>query len=85
MDFGLSFLAYYRPDYDVFLKPTTVKNVIATFELEGLKYNPTPSYDFYKTYRQAINEMKKIVDSSLSPNNPSFSGFLMTAMDSLNK
>ncbi len=75
------FLAYYRPTYDVFLKPTTVKNVIKTFELEGLKYSPTPSYAFYKNYRDQINDMKAKVDPGLSPNNPSFSGFLMMVMD----
>lgn len=75
------FLAYYRPTYDVFLKPTTVKGVINTFELEGLKYSPTPTYEFYVKYREAINEMKTKVDGSLSPNNPAFSGFLMMVMD----
>lgn len=75
------FLAYYRPTYDVFMKPTTVKNIVKTFELEDLKYSPTPSYDFYKRYRDEINEMKTLVDPSLSPNNPSFSGFLMVVMD----
>jgi hypothetical protein len=75
------FLAYYRPTYDVFLKPTTVKGVINTFELEGLKYSPTPTYEFYVKYREAINEMKTKVDGSLSPNNPAFSGFLMMVME----
>lgn len=75
------FLAYYRPTYDVFLKPTTVKGVINTFELEGLKYSPTPTYEFYVKYRDAINEMKTKVDGSLSPNNPAFSGFLMMMME----
>lgn len=75
------FLAYYRPTYDVFLKPTTVKGVINTFELEGLKYSPTPTYEFYVKYREAINEMKTKVDESLSPNNPAFSGFLMMVME----
>lgn len=75
------FLAYYRPNYDVFMKPTTVKNIVKNFELEGLIYSPTPSYDFYKRYRDEINEMKTKVDPSLSPNNPAFSGFLMMVMD----
>lgn len=72
--------AYYRPDTEVFIKPTTVKDVIRYFELEGLQYKPSPTYAFYKQYRTAINKMKRHVDKSLSPDNGHFSGFLMMAM-----
>ena len=68
---------YLRPTQDVFVKPTVTKGVIKQFELEGLVYNPRPSWAFYRDYREAIDEMKSKVDPSLSPNNAAFTGFLM--------
>ena len=59
------------------MKPTTTKGIISHFEIEGLEYNPTPTYAFYKKYRSLINKMKKEVDVSLSPSNAAFCGFLM--------
>lgn len=76
------FRCYYYPDTDLLLKPTTVKNVIATYELEDMVYKPRPSYAFYEKYRKAIGEMKKEVDASLAPNTAAFSGFLMMTMAS---
>ena len=73
---------YYHPDQEVFVKPTTAKGVIATFELEGLIYKPQPTWKFYIRYRETILEMKDLVDSSLTPSNAAFSGFLMMMMDS---
>jgi hypothetical protein len=67
---------YFYPQRDVFIKPTTVKGVIQYFELENLRYKPTPSWDFYAAYRSAFLEMRSKVDPSLSPTNPAFSGFL---------
>ena len=72
--------AYYRLQDEVFIKPTTAKGVITHFELEGLNYKPTPNWDFYQRYRDALLEMKKHVDPALAPSNPAFSGFLMMAM-----
>jgi len=76
-------LYYYRPDKEVFVKPTTTKNAIRQFELEDLTYSPRPSWEFYTTYKKAITEMKALVNPSLSPNNAAFTGFLMmsTAVD----
>ncbi len=76
-------LFYYRPQKDIFVKPTTTKNVIRQFELEELEYKPRPSWQFYTAYRAAIDQMKAAVDPSLSPNNAAFTGFLMmtTAVD----
>lgn len=68
---------HYRPLKDVFVKPTTTKNVIRQFELEGLEYKPRPSWAFYAKYREAIDTMKQHVQPSLSPNNAAFTGFLM--------
>ena len=67
---------YFHPQHEVFIKPTTVKGVIKCFALENLHYQPTPSWDFYESYRLAFQEMKSKVDPSLSPTNPAFSGFL---------
>jgi hypothetical protein len=76
-------LHHFRPEHDVFVKPTTTKNVIRQFELEGLEYRPRPSWAFYERYRAVIDDMKAHVDPSLWPNNAAFTGFLMmsTAVD----
>ena len=71
---------YYKPQKEVFVKPTTAKGVIAYFELEGLEYKPQPTWAFYKTFRATILEMRSMVDPSLSPNNAAFTGFLMMSM-----
>lgn len=75
------FRCYYYPDTDLLFKPTTVKNVIKQFELEGLVYKPRPSYEFFVNYRDAINSMKRNVSPSLSPSNAAFSGFLMMSIE----
>ncbi|MCI0609394.1 MAG: hypothetical protein L0Z71_10075 [Anaerolineae bacterium] len=71
---------YFRPEFDVYIKPTTAKGVIEYFELKNLQYKPTPSWPFYDEYHSVINEMKSKVDASLSPSNAAFSGFLMISM-----
>ncbi len=72
--------AYYRPQDEVFVKPTTAKGIIETFELKNLHYKPTPTWAFYNEYRALINEMKSKVDASLSAYNVAFTGFLMRSM-----
>lgn len=74
------FGVYYYPHDEIFVKPTTTKNVINIFELEDVIYKPLPSYSFYKKYREHILAMKKQVDKNLSPNNAAFTGFLMFSM-----
>jgi hypothetical protein len=69
--------AYYALDHEVFVKPTTTKNVLRHFNITDLTYKPTPSWDFYQRYRDLINEAKTHVHSSVKPNNPAFCGFLM--------
>jgi hypothetical protein len=69
--------AYFHPQRDVFVKPTTAKDIIGYFELKNLKYKPTPSWSFYDEYRAMIQEMKLEVDASLSPTNLAFSWFLL--------
>ena len=71
---------YYRPGYEVFVKPTTAKGVIAYFELEGLVYKPKPSWEFYEKYRETINLMKTKVDPGFTKYNAGFSGFLMMSI-----
>lgn len=72
--------SYYRPEVEVYVKPTTVKGIIETFELNHLHYRPAPTWAFYEEYRAAINEMKTWVDPSLARYNIAFSGFLMRSM-----
>ena len=76
-------LHHFRPQREVFVKPTTTKNVIRQFEIEDLEYRPRPSWAFYERYRDVIDEMKAQLNPSLSPNNAAFTGFLMmsTAVD----
>ncbi|MEA4847780.1 MAG: hypothetical protein VB106_11165 [Clostridiaceae bacterium] len=74
---------YYKPDEEVFIKPTTVKGVIEYFELEGLKYSPKPAYEFYRAYREQINRIKKEVDALLQTDNTAFCGFLMMSLEDL--
>lgn len=72
--------AYFSPTEEVFVKPTTAKNIISFFEVPDLIYKPTPSWEFYEAYRSLINASKGTVDKSLSPSNPAFTGFLMMTM-----
>lgn len=74
-------LVYYRPDTEVFIKPTTVKNIIQHLELEGLKYSPKASWAFYEAYRTELNNMKAIADPRLQIDNAAFSGFLMMSLE----
>ena len=74
-------LLYFNPEKEVFIKPTTVKNIIAHFELEGLTYSPKASYEFYSAYREQFNSMKEQSDRRLSVNNGAFSGFLMMSLE----
>lgn len=69
--------AYFAPQDEVFIKPTTVKNILKHFEVTEITYKPTPSWAFYQRYRELINEAKSQVHPSLTPNNPAFCGFLM--------
>ncbi|MBD3256795.1 hypothetical protein GF377_00075 [candidate division GN15 bacterium] len=72
--------AYYRPDEEVFVKPSTTKSIIKNLELD-LVYKPTPTWEFYETYRDIINNLKTKVSRSLSPSNPAFCGFMMFSFD----
>jgi len=73
---------YFDTTNEVFMKPTTVKNVIKVFELEGVVYNPKPTFEIYQAYKREFLKMKGLVDPSLAPENGAFSGFLMIMVDS---
>lgn len=72
---------YNDPLQEIFVKPTTTKNVIRVFELEGVVYKPRPSYEFYQAYKAHILKMKSLVSPLCAPNNPAFTGFLMMTME----
>ena len=72
---------YFNPQKEIFVKPTTVKNILSFFEIEDPVYKPKPSFEFYRKYRDIINSMKKEVSESLCPSNAAFCGFLMLSMD----
>jgi hypothetical protein len=72
-------LMYYRPQKEVFVKPTTTKNVIQKLELD-LVYKPQPTWAFYRDYRDAVLDMKQHVSPSLAPNNAALTGFLMMTL-----
>lgn len=72
---------YFNPQKEVFVKPTTAKGVIKYFEIEDLVYNAKPDFDFYTKFRDIINNMKNEVESSLSPDNAAFTGFLMMSLE----
>lgn len=75
---------YYAPLKEIFVKPTTTKAVLKTFEIEGLMYKPRPYYEFYTGYKKVLETMKKHVDPSLSKvSNAAFTGFLMIGMKGL--
>ena len=74
-------LYYNNRQKEYFIKPTTTKNVIKYFEIKDLVYKPTPSFEFYDSYKKVLNEMKKNVHKSLHPDNDAFTGFLRIAME----
>lgn len=74
-------LYYFDRQNEYFIKPTTTKNVLKYFEIKDLVYKPTPSFEFYDSYKKILNEMKKNVEKSLYPDNAAFTGFLRIGME----
>ncbi|WP_442764484.1 hypothetical protein [Sulfurospirillum cavolei] len=73
---------YFYRDKAFFIKPTTTKNILAFFEIEGLVYKPKPSYEFYIAYASVLENMKANVGAKIShDDNAAFTGFLMMAME----
>lgn len=71
------FGAYFNPEVEVFIKPTTTKGVLEYFEISDITYNPKPTWEFYQKYRTYINELKDKADKRLYTSNAAFLGFLM--------
>jgi len=73
---------YFNRSKAFFIKPTTTKNIITFFEIEGLVYKPKPSYEFYVAYANILETMKANVGEKIShDDNAAFTGFLMMAME----
>ena len=71
---------YFAPKKEAFVKPTTAKKIIAYLEIDNLHYKPTPSWEFYRGYRQVLDDVRREVHPSLSSNYAALSGFLMTTI-----
>ncbi|MFY9143291.1 hypothetical protein [Sulfuricurvum sp.] len=71
---------YYARDKAFFIKPTTTKDIIKFFDIEGLTYKPRPTYEFYERYTKILEEMKSHVSPLIGEDNAGFTGFLMMAM-----
>ena len=74
-------LYYFNRKKEYFIKPTTTKNVINYFEIKDILYKPKPSYEFYSSYKKALNEMKKNVHKSVKVDNAAFTGFLRISIE----
>ena len=73
---------YFYRNKEFFIKPTTTKNILSFFEIEGLVYKPKPSYEFYAAYTTVLETMKQNVGEKIShDDNAAFTGFLMMAME----
>lgn len=72
---------YFKPNEEVLIKPNTVKGIINFFEMEGLKYSPNPTFEFYSAYREEINKIKKEVSPLIQAENAGFCGFLMMSLE----
>ena len=73
---------YFYRNKEFFIKPTTTKNILLFFEIEGLVYKPKPSYEFYAAYTTVLETMKQNVGEKIShDDNAAFTGFLMMAME----
>ena len=73
------FQAYYRPQKEVFIKPTTAKLIVQSLDA-NLTYHSTPTWEFYRDFRKLVKEAKAKVNKNLAPNNPAFCGFLMMTL-----
>lgn len=71
--------AYCSLQKEVFVKPSTTKLIVKELALD-LTYKPTPSWAFYRDYRKALMQMRRLARRVKAPNNPAFTGFLMVAL-----
>ena len=71
---------YCAPRREAFVKPTTAKGILAYLEIEEPQYTPRPSWEFYSAYRKLLQQIKREIDPSLSPNYAALTGFMMSVM-----
>jgi len=71
---------YYDRENNFFIKPTTTKDIIKFFDLQGMVYKPRPAYEFYTKYTKTLEEMRSQVSPLIGADNAGFTGFLMMAM-----
>lgn len=71
---------YYKREKEIFVKPTTTKDILKFFEIGDLKYRPRPTYDFYKAYKKILLDLKKESKDLKTKDNAAFTGFLMIGM-----
>lgn len=71
---------YYDRENNFFIKPTTTKDIIKFFDLQGMVYKPRPAYEFYTKYTKILEEMRSQVSPLIGADNAGFTGFLMMAM-----
>lgn len=72
---------YYNGEFEVLVKPTTVKSVLNYLEVTEFKYTTKPNFDFYSQYRSLINELKAHTSKKLASDNGAFCGFLMITIE----
>lgn len=72
---------YFNGDYEVLVKPTTVKSVLKYLEVTEFKYSTKPNFDFYSQYRSLINDLKAHTSKTLDVDNGAYCGFLMITIE----
>ncbi|QMS84499.1 hypothetical protein [Candidatus Xianfuyuplasma coldseepsis] len=78
----LSVLLFYLDgEYEVLVKPTTVKKVLSYLECTDITYSPKASFAFYQKYRDMINIVKAQCDPRLSRNNGAFQAVFMLLLE----
>ena len=71
---------YFAPTKEAFVKPSTAKRIVSYLEIGDLHYHARPDWAFYDGYRKLIDEIKKRVSPSLTPNNAAATGFFMATL-----
>ncbi|GAB6109399.1 hypothetical protein [Fusibacter bizertensis] len=72
---------YHNGDFEVLVKPSTVKSILKYLEVTDVIYTTKPNYDFYQAYRTFINELKQMTSEKLASDNGAFCGFLMITIE----
>jgi hypothetical protein len=78
----ISVVPYYLNRHDeYFIKPTTTKNIIKYLKIDEITYKPKPSYEFYKNYKEILDETKLLLNKNLSFDNAAYTGFFKVAIE----